>query len=246
MMKDLNWLKTNNIAHRGFHSLDKTIPENSLLAFKKALEKGYSIELDLNVLKDGTVISFHDMSLKRLCNDDRDISELNYTDIKDLRLNQTNEHIATIDEVIELVDGKVPLLIELKPHGNVIFLCESLMKSMKDYRGQWAVFSFHPSVVKWFKKNYPEVIRGQIAEYFKDNKNLSRFSKYLMKSMFFNRFSKPDFVSYGIYDMPNKYLDRLMKKGMTVISYAARSQEELDFVKSHYHNAVFEYFEPKK
>ncbi|MDO9630266.1 MAG: hypothetical protein Q7I99_10245, partial [Acholeplasmataceae bacterium] len=141
---------------------------------------------------------------------------------------------------------RVPLLIELKPHGNVIFLCESFMNIIKDYQGIWAVFSFHPSVLKWFKKNFPNVIRGQIAEFFKDNKHMNQISKYLMKTMFFNKFYKPDFVSYGIYDMPNKYLDRLMKKGMTVISYAARTQEQLDFVRKHYHNAVFEYFEPKK
>lgn len=245
-MKDLTWLKKDNIAHRGFHTKDKSVPENSLLAFSNAMDHGYSIELDLNVLKDGTVVSFHDINLKRLCNDDRDLSDLNKEDIQDLRILNTDEHIATLEEVLNLVNGKVPLLIELKPHGNVIFLCESVMKVMSWYQGKWAVFSFHPSVVKWFKKNHPEVIRGQISEYFKDNHHMNKISKYLMKIMFFNHFSKPDFVSYGIYDMPNKYLDRLMKKGMTVISYAARTQEELDFVRERYHNAVFEYFEPKK
>jgi glycerophosphoryl diester phosphodiesterase len=244
-MKDLNWLKTNNIAHRGLHSKDKKVPENSLLAFEKAMEKGYSIELDLNVLKDGTVVSFHDVNLKRLCNDPRILSDLNKEDIQDLKLLNTNEHIATLEDVLKLVNQKVPLLIELKPHGNVIFLCESFMQVMKDYQGVYAIFSFHPKVVQWFKNNYPEVIRGQIAEFFKNNNQMSKLSKYLMKSMFFNRFTKPDFVSYGIYDMPNKYLDRLMKKGMTVISYAAKTQEELDFVRSRYHNSVFEYFEPK-
>src|SRR5690606_11504639 len=109
----------------------------------------------------------HDIHLKRLCNDNRYLSDLNKEDIKDLRILGTDQHIATLEEVLNLVNGKVPLLIELKPHGNVIFLCESFMKIMNDYQGVWAVFSFHPSVVKWFKKNHPHVIRGQIAEYFK-------------------------------------------------------------------------------
>lgn len=244
-MKDITWLRNDNIAHRGLHKKDKSVPENSLLAFKKAIEKGYSIELDLNVLKDGTVVSFHDFNLKRLCNDPRDLSDLTKEDLQGLKLLDTNEHIATLEEVILLVDKKVPLLIELKPHGNVVFLCESFMKIMENYQGVYAVFSFHPKVVQWFKNNHPEVIRGQIAEYFKNNKQMNFISKYLMKSMFFNRFTKPDFVSYGIYDMPNKYLDKLMKKGMTIISYAAKTQEELDFVRSRYHNSVFEYFEPK-
>ena len=118
-----------------------------------------------------------------------------------------------------------------KSNKNVVALCADLIGSLK---------------MDDFKKNHPEVIRGQISEYFKDDQKMSKISKYLMKSLFFNRFTKPDFVSYGIYDIPNKYLDKLMKKGLTVISYAARSQKDLDFVKSHYHNSVFEFFEPKK
>jgi len=245
-MKDLNWLKNNLIAHRGLHSKDKTIPENSFASYTKALERGYSIELDLNVLKDGTVLAFHDHNFKRLCNDPRELKDVTYQECEYLRLLDTKEKIPRFDQVLQLVDKKVPLLIELKPQGDVIFLCESFMKTISSYQGVWAVFSFHPKVVSWFKKNHPEVIRGQISEYFKDDKKMNPIAKYLMKSFFFNRFTKPDFVSYGIYDMPNKYLDKLMRKGMTVISYAARSQKEFDFVKSHYHNTVFEFFEPKK
>ncbi|MFH0767079.1 MAG: glycerophosphodiester phosphodiesterase family protein [Bacillota bacterium] len=245
-MKDLSWIQNNLIAHRGLHTKDAKIPENSMIAFQKALEKGYSIEFDLNVLKDGTVLAYHDHTFQRLCHDPRELRDVTYDECKDLTLADTNEKIPRFDEVLKLVNGNVPLLIELKPHGDVIFLCESTMKTIKDYQGQWAVFSFHPQVVSWFKKYYPQVIRGQISECFRNDLKMSHMTKYLMKAMFFNRFTKPDFVSYGISDMPNKYLDRLMKKGITVISYAARSQIEFDFVKSHYHNTVFEFFEPKK
>jgi len=244
-MKDLSWIQSNLIAHRGLYTKDQSVPENSSIAYQKALDKKYSIELDLNVLKDGTVLAFHDHTLKRACNDERALKDINFDDVKDLTLFSSNEHIPTLENVIDLVQGKVPLLIELKPHGDVVFLCESMMKIMQNYSGKWAVFSFHPKVVLWFKKNYPEVIRGQISEYFKTDKNMNPISKYLMRSMFFNRFTKPDFISYGIYDMPNKYIDQAMKKGMTVISYAARTQEQFDFVKSRYHNTVFEFFEPK-
>ncbi|PKK97142.1 MAG: glycerophosphodiester phosphodiesterase [Tenericutes bacterium HGW-Tenericutes-3] len=245
-MKNLDWLKNNLIAHRGLHTKDQSVPENSVASYKAALQKGYSIELDLNVLKDGTVLAFHDHNFKRLCNDPRELKDVTYEECKDFTLLNTTEKIPRFDQVLKLVDGKVPLLIELKPQGDVIFLCQSFMKMISSYQGKWAVFSFHPKVVSWFKKNHPEVIRGQISEYFKDDKKMNSFAKYLMKSLFFNRFTKPDFVSYGIYDMPNKYLDKQMKKGLTIISYAARSQEDFDFVKSHYHNTVFEFFEPKK
>jgi glycerophosphoryl diester phosphodiesterase len=245
-MKDLSWLRENLIAHRGLHSQDLRVPENSLLAFKEALERGYSIELDINATKDGVVLAFHDFNLKRLCGVDLNLSDVTYEEIKHLKIHQTDEKITLLKEVLNLVDGKVPLLIEFKPHGDIQILCESFMKTIRDYTGKYAIFSFHPKVVGWFKKHHPEIIRGQIAEYFKENKGMGWFSRYLLKSMFFNRWTKPDFISYGIKDLPNKYVDRFYKKGMTVISYAAKTEQELNFVKSHYHNVVFEYFEPKK
>jgi glycerophosphoryl diester phosphodiesterase len=244
-MKDLTWLKTHDIAHRGLYQKDQSIPENSIAAFKSAIEKGYSIEFDVNVLKDGTVLSFHDSNLKRICGIDRILSDLVYDDVKDLKLFGTEEKIPKLKDVLDFVCGRVPLLIELKPKGNITLLCESVMKDLIDYQGDYAIFSFHPKVQYWFKKNHPHVIRGQIAEFFSKEK-MNPIIKYLLKTMFFNRFTKPDFISYGIDDMPNSYLDHYMKKKMTIISYAAKNQSELDFVRSRYHNAVFEHFIPKK
>jgi glycerophosphoryl diester phosphodiesterase len=244
-MKDLTWLRTHDIAHRGLYQKDQSIPENSIAAFKSAISKGYSIEFDVNVLKDGTVLSFHDSDLKRICGIDQKLSDLVYDDVKELKLFQTEEKIPRLKDVLEFVRGRVPLLIELKPKGDITLLCERVMKDLADYPGVYAIFSFHPKVQYWFKKNHPNVIRGQIAEFFSKEK-LNPIMKYLLKTMFFNRFTKPDFISYGIHDMPNAYLDRYMKKKMTIISYAAKNQSELDFVRSRYHNAVFEHFIPKK
>jgi glycerophosphoryl diester phosphodiesterase len=243
-VKDLRWIQEHDIAHRGYYTKDQSIPENSISAFRRAIEHGYSIELDINVTQDGTVVSFHDHTLDRICGDSRSLSEVNYDEIRHLTLFQSKEHIPSLQEVLDTVSGKVPLLIELKPKGDVKLLCESFVEVMKDYQGAYAIFSFHPKVVYWFKKNHPEVIRGQIAEFFKRD-SIHCIFKYLLKTMFFNRFTKPDFISYGIYDMPNRYLDQLMKKGMTIISYAAKSQEDLDRIRSLYHNAVFEHFEPQ-
>lgn len=243
-MKDLNWIRQNDIAHRGYYTKDQTIPENSISAFQHAMIYGYSIELDVNVTKDGVVVAFHDHNLERVFNDDRKLSEVTYDEIRYKTLFDTSEYIPTLKEVLNVVKGRVPLLIELKPKGDVIKLCESFFKDIHDYQGKYAIFSFHPKVVYWFKKHHPEVIRGQISEYFKHDR-MNPIFKHLMKTMAFNRFTRPDFISYGIYDLPNRYVDKLMKKGMTIISYAARSQEDLDRIRARYHNAVFEHFCPK-
>lgn len=244
-MKDLTWIKDNYIAHRGFHSLDKSIPENSLLAFKRAMDYQYSIELDVNVTKDGHVVAFHDINLKRMCKVDINLSDVTYDEIKDFTLLNTNEKIPLLSDVLQLVKGKVPLLIELKPKGNNKLLCRSFMKTMRQYDGVYAIHSFSPGIVYWFKKNYPNIIRGQITEFFRNANHMNGFNKFLMKTMFFNRFTKPDFINYGIKDLPNKYTDKAYEKGICVISYCARNNLEFNLVKKHYDNAVFEFFRPE-
>jgi len=217
-----------------------------MTSFALCLEKDYGIECDVNVLGDGTVVVFHDKDLKRLTKKTESLMAVGYEDIKDLTLYDTAERIPTLQEMIAFVKGQVPLLIELKPHGDSLLLCTKFMEIMKDYRGVYAIHSFSPWIVNWFRKNHPEVIRGQITEYFRTVTKMKRSTKYLMRSMFFNRFTKPDFVNYGIVDLPNKYCDRAYRKGMCIIAYAAKSQAQLDMVKAHYDNAVFEYFIPKE
>ena len=245
-MKDLTWLKQELIAHRGFYKKNGAIPENSMAAFKRALDHGYAIECDIQLTKDHEVVVFHDENLKRLTGLNQPIHQVTYEQIKTLNLLLSNEKIPLLRDVLNLVKGKVPLLIELKPFGPVKKLCTSTMALMKDYQGKYAVFSFHPGAVLWFKKYHPHVIRGQISSFFDDDTHVRQPLKFLMKRLFFNHFTKPDFISYDIHNLPNKHVDKQKKKGITIMSYAARSQAELDFVKSYYDNVVFEYFTPIK
>ena len=243
-MKDLDWLKTSYIAHRGFHSLDKSIPENSLLAFKKAIDYGYSIELDIHILSDGNLVVFHDDNLDRVCKSDIKLSETTYDEIKKIKLLNTNETIPLLTDVLKLVSGKVPLLIEFKTRGDVNRLCEAFMVVIRGYEGEFAIQSFNPKVINWFKKNYPDIVRGQLAEYFIDDETLSKPTKFILKRMLLNWMTKPDFINYGLKDLPNKYVKREYNKGLVVIAYTARNQLEFDMVKKYYHNSVFEYFRP--
>jgi glycerophosphoryl diester phosphodiesterase len=244
-MKNLSWLKNDLITHRGLYD-NYMAPENSKKAFELSIQNDYSIELDVMMLKDGNVICYHDISLLRLTSDQRFISDVTHDQIKDLKLINSLENILLFKDALKLINGQVNLLIEIKPFNDFLTLTKNLMTLLKDYQGNYAIFSFHPKVVYYLKKYHPNVIRGQISEYFSDRKDMTKFQKYLMKTMFFNKFTKPDFISYSISDLPNKYLDKYKKKGLTIISYAAKSQAELDFVKMHYDNAVFENFIPKK
>ncbi|MFA7561306.1 MAG: glycerophosphodiester phosphodiesterase family protein [Candidatus Izemoplasmatales bacterium] len=243
-MKNLDWIKNNFIAHRGFHSLDKSIPENSLLAFKKAIDYGYAIELDIHVLKDGNVVVFHDDDLNRVCKVDKKLSEVTYAEIKKLTLLNTNEKIPLLSDVLTLVNGKVPLLIELKPKDDYLRLCEAFMVSIKGYKGEYAIQSFNPKIVNWFRKNYPNIIRGQLASFYTNDETISKFTKFILKRMWLNKITKPDFINYHLKEMPNRYCTREYENGVVVLGFTARNNLEFDFVKKYYDNSVFEYFRP--
>jgi len=243
-MKDLDWIKNGLFAHRGLHTLDQSVPENTLTAFKNAIAKGYGIEMDVNQLKDGTIVVFHDKNLKRLCGVDLYLKDLNFDELKTCRILNTNQKIYKLEDILKKIDGKVPLLIELKPYGDKEKFCTRFMEIMDQYPGKWAMHSFHPSFVAWFKKNRPEVIRGQISEYFEDDPKMNKINKFLMKHLWVNLISKPDFINYGIHNMPNRFLNRAQRRGKLVIGYAARSQADFDRVRKYYSNPVFEFFEP--
>jgi len=245
-MRNVRWIKEKAIAHRGYHDQNKKVPENSLKAFKKAIEKGYAIECDVNLLKDGTVVVFHDDDLLRLCNQPDRLEDLTYDDLKSCTLGNTDEAIPTLQQVLDLVDGQVELLIELKPNGDIYKLAANTYYLLKNYKGIYAIQSFHPYIIRWFKDNAPEVLRGQIAEYFKEKKDMSKVKKFMLKRMVFNKKNAVDFINYNVINMPNRYLNKAKKKGIPIIGYTAKSIQEYKRIKSHYDNAVFEAFEPQK
>ena len=155
-----SFLKKELIAHRGLHN--KSIPENSIPAFKEAIKKNYIIELDVHALKDGNVVVFHDDNLKRLTGFDKKIKDTTYDEIRNLRLNNTNNHIPLFKDVLKLVDGRVPLLIELKYDNKVGFLEDKLINILNDYKGLYAFQSFSPFSLMYLKK-YSNVPRGLLV-----------------------------------------------------------------------------------
>ncbi len=236
-----SWLVETPIAHRGLH--DKDCPENSISAFQKAITEGYPIELDVQMIADGTVIVFHDESLSRLTDNDGYIKFLNKSDLDILRLKDSKEKIPTFEEVLKFVDGKVPLLIEIKNPSKVGELEKKVIELLKDYKGEYAIQSFNPYVLEYFYKHAPNVLRGQLAGYFKKEK-LSFFKKYALKRMLLNKkISHPDFISYEARKIPNRFTRKYRK--LPLLAWTVRSQSEYIRVVKHCDNVIFENFEPK-
>ena len=149
------------LAHRGLHDLDKGIVENTLQAFEAACEAGYGMELDIQFTGDGQVVVFHDDDLLRLTGDPRKIWDVPLSELKAMPLaGREDARIPTFKEVLSAVNGRAPLLIELKngPHNRQ--LCEALMAHMKGYPGEYMVESFNPLIVYWFRRHAPQLVRG--------------------------------------------------------------------------------------
>lgn len=172
-MKNLEFLKSNLIAHRGFHN--KEIPENSIKAFKRAIKNNYTIEFDIHLLKDNEIIVFHDDNLKRMTKLDKEVKNVTLKEIKKLKLLETKEKIPTLKEVLKLINGKVPIVIELKCDNKAGLLEKELVKLLDDYDGLFCVKSFNPLTVRWFKKNRPNYIRGLLLT--------SKKNKFIKKLM---------------------------------------------------------------
>jgi glycerophosphoryl diester phosphodiesterase len=204
---------------------NKEIPENSLLAFKKAINNNYVIELDVHLLKDGNIVVFHDDNLKRLTGINKRIKDTNIDYIKQLKLLETNEHIPTLQEVLKLVNGRVPIIIELKTDVYHTKLIKPVMKILETYKGKYAIKSFSPASIYYLKKKYPSVVRGQLSYDYK-NKHMPLVLKYLLKNMMFNRFTKPDFISYGLNSLPNKKLEQIKNK-IPVLIWTIKTKEDL-------------------
>ncbi len=229
------WLTNQPIAHRGIFD-NEEVAENSLSAFKACVERGCPIEIDVRVTKDKKVVVFHDDKLCRMTDIDGYVSHLTYEEIKGAKLLKTNDTIPTLEEVLALVNGSVPLLIEIKNIGGVTYEKE-LYEILRNYRGEYAIQSFSPLILEWFKLNAPMVKRGQLASFFKNEKELNPIIRYSLKRLKQNKRSDPDFISYKLEDLPNKYVK---KAGLPVIAWTITSEDEVKRAKAVADNYIFQ------
>ena len=183
-MKNIDFLKRSLIAHRGVHN--SNIPENTLPAFVKCVDKNYTIELDIHILKDNTIVVYHDHNLKKLTGVNKIIETLNYPQLSKIKINKKYT-IPTLKQVMHIVNGDVPLLIEAKDVDNNSKFEEELVKILDNYKGEFAIQSMNPFVIDWFYKNRKDYAIGLIV--FNDL-NYKLLKKYTKKIDFISVYKK--------------------------------------------------------
>ena len=232
-------------AHRGLHDNDSDAPENSLAAFRKAVEAGFGMELDVQLSKDKIPVVFHDFDLQRVCGAEGKVRDYTLQELKGFRLYGSDEQIPTFAEVLELVNGQVPLIVELKGDNTDISLCPIADKLLREYQGLYCVESFNPLMVIWYKKHHKEIFRGQLSEKFFTNGKKSVLH-FLLENLMLNFLSKPDFIAYKCTDydaLARKLCCGLFKA--TAVTWTVKSAEELKEMQKHFEIFIFEGFMPK-
>lgn len=236
-------------AHRGLHDNDADAPENSMAAFERAVEAGYGIELDIQLSKDKIPVVFHDFTLLRVCGIEGKVSEYTYEELQQFTLFHSQEKIPRLEDVLSLVDGRVPLIVEFKIEWNDLSLCPAADALLKEYHGVYCVESFNPMAVLWYRKNNRKVMRGQLADALK--KECDTWYKLMfykaLENLWLNFLTKPDFVSYNqeLYRNRSRCICRYVYGGLAV-AWTIKSQEELDARREDFDLFIFDSFIPKK
>lgn len=237
-------LGTTLFAHRGLHDANSLVPENSISAFKKACQYGYGIELDVHLSKDGTPIVMHDNTVDRTTNGHGNICELTDKEIASLYLKGTTEKVPFLKEVLNIVDGKVPLLIELKSDGsNRNKLCEQCFKLLDNYKGDFIVESFDPRILRWVRKNRKNVGRGQLATGTGVSPNTL---KTILKHLLLNFLSRPHFIAYDSRYVNKTLAPNICKKvfGSKLYVWTITNKADLHKFSSKGVSCIFEGFKP--
>ncbi len=231
------------IAHRGLHDNRGDAPENTMLAFERAVGEGYGIETDVHLTNDNVLVLHHDHLLKRSCGREGRLEQTDYKDIKDLKVFGSKQGIPKLQDFLEMVNGQVPLVVELKaePGDDVELLCSETCFFLDSYEGLFCIESFNPIVVRWFKKHRPQMLRGQLAQ----RGELPGPLGFLLSVCFFNFLTRPDFIAYRWQDSQTlrfKLLRKVFKA--TTVAWTIKSEEELRQMQDRFDVFIFDSFEP--
>ena len=232
-------------AHRGLFNNDGGLPENSLGAFQAAVDNRYGIELDIQLSKDKIPMVFHDATLKRVCGIDAKLADYTCEELQQMKLLGTEYTIPTLKEVLELVDGRIPLLVEFKP-GNTE-LCDIACPILDEYNGMFCVESFDPFVLKRIRDIRPRYARGQlVCNSIKTKSTKNFFLNFSLTALLMHLLSRPDFVAYDV-NMKYNFSVFLCKKLFRIPSFAWTVKSDEVYKKCHQSksNTIFEGFKPE-
>ena len=233
-----------NCAHRGLHTENQQTPENSLSAFAAAHEKGYGTELDVHLSKDGQVVVFHDDDLKRACGMDDPINSLEWKELSAISLFNTLEKIPLLSDALEVL-GDSPIIIELKPSGaKNAELCQKTLEILRKHGQYWCIESFDPRICAWFRKNAPDVLRGQLSTSPRTFKTPSKLKAFFLGNLLCNFISRPHFIAYKA--VPHPLLVRLcyLMKPMTA-AWTILPENDIAKLENENDTIIFEYYSPK-
>jgi len=227
-------------AHRGLFDNESEAPENSLPAFKKAVDAGYGIEWDIQLSKDNKVVVFHDATLKRMCGVDGNVWDYTLEELKKFTLLESGAQIPTLEEALEVVGGKVPLIIEYKLDRVQTRVCELANEILKGYDGEYCIECFHPLALMWYRKNRPDIVRGQLSQEhfrYKEHRGLAKCAAaYLLT----NVAARPDFVAYN-----HKHYKNISRRlfgwlGGLSVAYTIKSRERYEEMKNEFDLFIFD------
>ena len=226
-------------AHRGLHK--EGVPENSLAAFEDACRAGFGIELDVQLSHDGEVMVFHDYTLIRMTGCDKKLCELDAKELMTLTLAGTDQTIPTLKQVLALVDGRVPLLVELKGESFDTSLCAKVADLLRDYKGAYCLESFNPLLIGNMKKEFPEAFCGLLYTNVCREKKKKSALNLALTAMALNVVARPDFIAFDKADrdtLPVKITTQLF--GAPKFVWTVRTQEELDTAHKNGELPIFE------
>jgi len=238
-MAKLSWLTKRPIAHRGLHDMNKRVWENTLSAFRRAMDRNFAIECDVHLSSDRVPVVIHDVDLKRLTGDDGFVWQRTGAELRALKVGGTKDHVPLLSDLLELVRGKVPLVIEVKGiAGHDDGLVEAVGAQLKSYKGKAAVMSFDHWLIRDFKRYLPNIPVGLTA-YGKDNALIEAHFAMLAHCL--------DFTSYAAGDLPNPFVSFVRERlRMPVITWTIRDKPAVDLTFKYADQMTFEGFDPDK
>jgi glycerophosphoryl diester phosphodiesterase len=240
-VKPDHWLLNTKIAHRGLH--DDLCPENSLIAFQQAVDHQYAIELDIHLLADNEIVIFHDNDLKRMVGIDKEIKDIHSSHLAKYKLNDTEESIPLLKDVLKLVAGKVPIVIEIKNTKKIGKLEKLTYELIKDYKGPLALQSFNPLSLAWYRRKLPEVPRGMLSTV--DLTNINFLKRIIIKNYFLYPLVAPSYIAQDLNSINFRAVNYLKTHcDIPLIAWTVRSLSDFDKVKNYCENIIFEGFTP--